>query len=344
MVSVRFAGVVLVLALSPLPSAGPAASSPAIPPLVDSHWLARHRAAVTVLEVRRELEEILTRHDPRGHVPGAVPVPAQALRLPRTEQGEVGFALPSDRFAALVRRLGVDAGKPVVVSWTGTRFHDLQAATYLVWSFALYGHEDAALLDRGTAGWRSAKRPVETLWPEPRPGDFTVTAVRRRLLATTAEVERIVQQGGAVLVDARDPAVFRGERPGAGTGVRGHLPKAVNLPVAELLTVDGDGDLHFRPVEELRARAVAVGLRPDRRIVVYCSGGREAAVVWFVLARLLRFPDVALYDGSLFAWTADPRRRRLLVVDGGGPPEPEGNVVPAAGQGAPRLQQERRTP
>ncbi|GBD41430.1 Putative thiosulfate sulfurtransferase [bacterium HR39] len=293
----------------------------AVPPLLEPERLARLLGRAAVLDVRMDRGEMLDSVDPDGHVPGAVPVPVELLRDARTEDGDVRFAPPPGRFAALLRRLGVDAGEPVVVAWPGTRYRDLQGATWLVWLFALYGHDAVALLDRGNAGWRRAGLPVETAWRMPAEGGFAVTRVRERLRATTAEVERIVREGGAVLVDARDPAVYRGERPAPGTGARGHLPGAVNLPGASLLVVDRDGDLHFRPPGELRERVAAAGLRRDVRIVVYCDGGREAAVVWFVLARPLGFPDVALYEGSLFAWTADPARARMLVrgAEPGGP-------------------------
>lgn len=289
------------------------ASAGRLPPLVDPGWLARHRVGVAVLDVRRDPADVLSLSDPPGHVPGAVPVPVDLLRDPRTDAGDVRFAPPPGRFAALMRHLGVDTGEPVVVAWSGTRYRDLEGATWLVWLFALYGHDAVALLDRGNAGWRSAGHGLEHVWAAPEPGTFEVRRVREGLLATTAEVERIVREGGAILVDARAPEVYRGERPAPGTGARGHIPGAVNLPAASLLVVDGDGDLHFRPLGELRERAAAAGLRPDVRIVVHCDGGREAAVAWFVLARLLGFPDVALYDGSMFAWTADAARVRTLV-------------------------------
>src|SRR3954463_15530271 len=62
----------------------------------------------------------------------------------------------------------------------------------------------------------------------------------------------------------------------------------------------------FRSVLELRDRLSASGaLEQDRPIVSYCGGGVAATTVAFAL-ELVGRRDVAVYDGSLNQWTADP--------------------------------------
>jgi len=46
-------------------------------------------------------------------------------------------------------------------------------------------------------------------------------------------------------------------------------------------------------------------LDEGKRVITYCGGGIAATFVAFDLARLGR-GDVAVYDGSLNEWTADP--------------------------------------
>ena len=56
----------------------------------------------------------------------------------------------------------------------------------------------------------------------------------------------------------------------------------------------------FLPVEQLRALLPEAG-----RVVTYCNGGIAAASDALALVLTGR-TDIALYDGSLNEWTADP--------------------------------------
>jgi thiosulfate/3-mercaptopyruvate sulfurtransferase len=103
-----------------------------------------------------------------------------------------------------------------------------------------------------------------------------------------------------VLVNALSPPAFRGEttrysRPG-------RIPTSVNVPARDLL--DPDGRLRSAPGVE--ARLQAGGALDGRPVIAYCGAGISAALVAFALTRAGR-DDVALYDGSLAEWSADPR-------------------------------------
>ncbi len=114
---------------------------------------------------------------------------------------------------------------------------------------------------------------------------------------TAEQVHALLKQPdrAAVLVDARDPGQYTGERRRGSRG--GHIPGAINVP-RELFFAPGGG---FLPVEEVRRRVVEHGLAGDRPLVAYCNGGVAATVVLFNLARL-GFDDLANYDGSWNEW------------------------------------------
>lgn len=64
----------------------------------------------------------------------------------------------------------------------------------------------------------------------------------------------------------------------------------------------------YLPRDELRAWAQDAGvLDPDRQVATYCGRGLGATMTAFGLVLAGR-DDVAVYDGSLQEWTADPQR------------------------------------
>jgi thiosulfate/3-mercaptopyruvate sulfurtransferase len=99
-----------------------------------------------------------------------------------------------------------------------------------------------------------------------------------------------------VILDARAPAEYRGFE---GNGRRlGHVPGAVNLPVA-LTTAPGSG--RFVDGDSLRALIDRAGVTSGRRVVCYDASGIGAAKLAFVLA-LMGHDDVAVYDGGWADW------------------------------------------
>jgi thiosulfate/3-mercaptopyruvate sulfurtransferase len=80
----------------------------------------------------------------------------------------------------------------------------------------------------------------------------------------------------------------------------GHIPSSVNLPYLDLLGPDN----RLAPESALR-NALAPLIANNERIILYCGGGVTAAATALVLT-LLGAPEIAVYDGSLSEWSADP--------------------------------------
>lgn len=231
-----------------------------------------------------------------AHIPGAVFADvAHGLSDP---DAELAFTLPApDRFARQVGRLGVGSATQVVVYDSGGAW-----ATRVWWLLRLHGLDRVSVLDGGLRAWRAAGLPTETGAVEVAPAVFT-PAVRRELLATTDEVAALPGNGGC-LVNALDPATFRGEQPINPYPRRGRIPGSGNLPFNSLLD---PGTGRFRPVPEMAELLGEAGLLGQSRAVTYCGGGIAATLPAFA-AFVAGNPDVAVYDGSLTAWTTDPDR------------------------------------
>lgn len=238
-----------------------------------------------------------------AHVPGAAFVDVTGeLSDPA---GPYPFTLPSAQaLAAAFGAVGVGDDTHVVVYDTvGSAW-----ATRVWWLLRWLGHDQVSVLDGGLAAWQAAgfaaaagagddeaaRSAVATLTPRERP----------ELLATLPQVERISSGAAAgLLVNALDPATFRGDQEVSTYTRRGRIPGSVNLPLFTLLD---PATGRFLPVDELRERLEAGGLLDAEGAVTYCGGGIAATLPAFA-AYVVAGAEVAVYDGSLSEWTADER-------------------------------------
>ena len=76
------------------------------------------------------------------------------------------------------------------------------------------------------------------------------------------------------------------------------MPGALSLPYTDLL--EGPHRT-YRSVDDIRARVIAAGIDPDRRVVTSCGSGVTACAVALGLYLIGR-QDVAVYDGSWSEW------------------------------------------
>ena len=273
--------------------------------IVSAAWLRERLAAgssrLVLVDVRADLA------DPawgrarylEGHLSGAVFADMDRdLSAPKT--GANGrHPLPTvERMAEVFGRLGIGPDSVVVAYDHASGLF----AARLWWMLRYLGHAEAAVLDGGIGAWEEAGGPLT-------PGEETRSA--RRFVAKpvagmavgVAEVEAGLASGAHLLLDAREPVRWRGERepidPVAGRipGARNHLWKR---------SLDADG--RFRVPEDLRERLAAVTTcREGRRIVCYCGSGLSAAHNALALKRA-GIHDVAVYSGSWSEWCADPAR------------------------------------
>jgi thiosulfate/3-mercaptopyruvate sulfurtransferase len=261
------------------------------------------RGSVVLLDVQYELT------GPPGaelyaaaHLPGATHLDLDAaLAGPPGANGRHPLPDPAVLESAL-RACGVGEDSEVVVYDQRTSLSASRAWWVLRWA----GHPQVRVLDGGMAGWRRAGLPVTTEEPEPDVGDVVVRPGSVPVL--DADGAAAMARSG-ILLDVRAAERYRGESEPIDP-VAGHVPGAVNLPVAELLTGDGT----FRPSAELRRVAAGRGMHRDSPVGTMCGSGVTAAQVALALGEA--GIDAVPYIGSWSEWVADPTRP---VVTG---PEP----------------------
>jgi thiosulfate/3-mercaptopyruvate sulfurtransferase len=262
--------------------------------LVDTAWVAEHQndPNVRILECN---EDILLYE--QGHIAGA----AKLDWVGDLNDPVVRDYLDREGFEKLCSSLGIANDTTIVLYGDKHNWW----ATYAMWVFKLFGHQDVRIMDGGRAKWIAEGRPLTRDVPHFAPTEYKAperddTAIR----AFREQVREHIKKSGTALVDVRSPQEFSGERthmpdyPQEGTLRGGHIPTAANIPWASAVEADST----FKSRDELERLYGAQGVTPDKDVVTYCRIGERSSHTWFVLTYLLGYPKVRNYDGSWTEW------------------------------------------
>lgn len=254
----------------------------------------REHGSVVILDVQFSLTGDGPRLYAAGHVPGAPFVDLDAvLAGPAGTGGRHPLPDPQVLQAGL-RAAGVEDGSSVVV-------YDQQsslAAARAWWVLRWAGLSDVRVLDGGLAAWRAAGGEISTESVSPSPGSVTV---RPGAVPVLDASDAAARARDGVLVDARAPERFRGASEPI-DNVAGHVPGAINVPMADLLTDEG----RLRPGEELRQLFAAAGVDGSEPVGAYCGSGVTATHTALALHEI--GIEAQVYAGSWSHWITDSTR------------------------------------
>lgn len=203
-----------------------------------------------------------------------------------------------EAFAGFLAAAGVDRDSVVVAYDASNGLY----ASRLWWLTRWIGHADVAVLDGGLPAWLAAGLPLTTESPTQRRGTIAIGPPLVSLVETS-DLEADLAPRTRLVVDARAPARYRGEVEPM-DAVAGHIPHAVNHPMAYNLQADG----RFKEAAALRSAfdATLAG-RPPEAVVQSCGSGVTACHNLLAM-ELAGLPGAALYAGSWSAWSSDPAR------------------------------------
>ena len=260
--------------------------------LVSTDWVAEHLddPKVRLLESN---EDVLLYET--GHIPGAQKIDwVGDLNDP-----VVRDYLDKTHFEELLSRLGISPDTTIVLYGDKNNWW----ATYALWVFKLFGHEDVRILNGGRKKWIDEGRPITkevpsyaaTQYQAKERDDSQIRAFRDQVRDSLGKV---------ALVDVRSPDEYSGKKlhmpeyPQEGALRGGHIPTAQSIPWAQAANEDGT----FKSREQLEQLYGSKGITADKDVIAYCRIGERSSHTWFVLKYLIGIPNVRNYDGSWTEW------------------------------------------
>jgi thiosulfate/3-mercaptopyruvate sulfurtransferase len=260
--------------------------------LVTTDWVASNLETPGVVIVESDEDLLLYQ---TGHIPGAVRIDWHTdLNDPVMRD-----YLSDAAFAQLLASRGISRDTTVILYGDKSNWW----ASYTLWAFKLWGHEDVRLMDGGRDKWIAEGREVTTEIPNVEPGNYP--SVKRDDSILRAFRDDVLAHIGSALIDVRSPQEYSGERthmpdyPQEGALRAGHIPGAISVPWAKATNEDKS----FRSRSELEELYLGENkLVSGEPVIVYCRIGERSSHSWFVLHYLLGLPNVRNYDGSWTEW------------------------------------------
>ncbi|NPA94304.1 MAG: sulfurtransferase [Thermodesulfobacteria bacterium] len=269
-----------------------------VSPLVSTSWLDKHKGDknVVLIDVRTEANYGF------AHIPNAVSIPYGKLE-PKCAK-ECYMIPPTKEITRLFQNAGVNKNSHVVVYAHGNTTSDASKAAAAYWVLKAMGHKKVSMLNGGFTKWTFEGRVVTNEVPKVKKGNFQAKR-NPAAVADFSEVAKVVQKGGAVLVDARNSVQYFGHEKRMDVTCYGHIPGAINLP-ADFLNNSGvnRAPATIKDEKDLATMVVGVGIPKAKStpIIVYCNTAQLAGLNYLVLKDILGYQDVKVYDGSMLEY------------------------------------------
>jgi len=264
--------------------------------LVTTRWLAENieDPDLRVIEISRDQEGDTYS---KGHIPKAV-FWFWKEKLWHTSDRE--FASPCE-IARYLGDIGTTPRSKIVL------YGDpIQYGTYGLWVLTMAGLSNVSILDGGKTKWIAEGRSLSTLIPQYEPSDLIESRTNLSMRIGRDDVLKGLRESKRILVDARSPEEYMGERvspPGGfdhGAERLGRIPGARPLFFRDLLNEDDTFISPEKILEKIRPLGIKAGVSND--VVTYCRLSHRATLLWFALTHILNIPNVKVYDGSWTEW------------------------------------------
>ncbi|GFF37887.1 3-mercaptopyruvate sulfurtransferase [Aspergillus lentulus] len=220
----------------------------------------------------------------------------------------------ASHFAACVAALGIKKDDVLVI------YDAVDVGIYssprVAWMFRFFGHEAVHVLNNFRVyvrlGYPVATGEMRALASV---SEYPVTPPASDRVISFEELRELVLKDSKVvqIVDSRIAGRFSGEEDEAVAGLSsGHMPRAVNVPLAAMLEEESSTFLSVKKLAEVFERAGVDGRVP---LVLTCNSGVTAAALDLALGETGYKNPKRIYDGSWMEWARRVDQPELIVKD-----------------------------
>lgn len=221
-----------------------------------------------------------------GHVNGAVNIVKDDIVI----NVPVDNMLTSKaKFERLMSEKGIDNNATILIY-----DDDRMSAARLWWTFLMYGNENAKVIDGGVQAIVKAGIEMTTEKSERPQANYTAGEKNKTYLADMNEVLDQLNEPdpNVVLLDVRTEAEYL---------EKGKIPSSVMVDYVNVFYTDNT----FKDVQATRINFIDNGMRPEKKIIIYCQTSMRASPVFLSLYNA-GYRNIKIYDGAFLEWSANP--------------------------------------
>ena len=225
------------------------------------------------------------------HINNAVNVYPETLYQP----GDVkGLLKSNDEIATILGNKGISADKTIIVYDGGKSV----ASGRLFWILKYLGCQDVKILNGELPAWRKNRMPLTKNPTDIKAVTFTANP-DNNIIADQSYVQSHLNKPGTLLVDVRSKDEFDGVK--GETSRKGHIPGAINFEYKKVLNENGT----VKSKDDLAKLFNDAGITSDKDIILYCATSARAGIAFLALKEILDYPNVRVYDGAFYEWSAN---------------------------------------
>ncbi|MFC1589616.1 sulfurtransferase [Pseudomonadota bacterium] len=227
----------------------------------------------------------------QAHIPGAHFV--NYADIVHIEKPVMGLLPNAESFSTLISNLGINANTHVIA-------YDDEGggcASRFIWTLQVFGHENASLLNGGLHSWANEGHRLSNEEPvKPKASGYSLSNTGK-YTTDRDYIQQHLDDENTVLLDARSPAEFSGEKKFADKA--GHIPGAILFEWTDAM--DRNNNLRLLPEGVIEQRLEQLGITKDKEVICYCQSHHRSAYSCLVL-RHLGYENVKGYPGSWSDW------------------------------------------
>lgn len=230
----------------------------------------------------------------KGHIPGAVHSVIGEWRMPVDKH----FLMrPESELVKKISELGISNESKVVLYGHGGK-KELLKASYIALTLINLGLENVSILNGGFEEW-SYVGDVEKDTSQNKQTSFQAS-VKKKIVVDREFVSQNLYK--IPMIEARPSKFYFGMEQSPGVKRIGHISGGMSYFWKNSFKNE-DETVKVKTREELRELLMAgMQLDPSKEMMVYCTGGLEASMNWYILTQVLKFKDVKIYDASMKEW------------------------------------------
>ena len=232
-----------------------------------------------------------------SHVDGALWAPYKLFRGTKENPGAL---FDINVLEQHLEQLGLQQDELIVIISEGDSNTDFGAAARVYWTLKSTGFQDLSILNGGRIAWRDAKLPLNNTPKTAEPSQLELE-FDTRWSADTQKVASIVEgESSSILVDARLPEFFEGNKSHGAAKRPGTLPGAINQSYAVFFE---DGAAAITKPADAAAVKASLGIKGEEEVISFCNTGHWAVTQWFALSELANVENAKLYAGSMVEYS-----------------------------------------